>query len=190
MKHILKCYLPICILLLSCDSGDNIKRQYEQLTSDTISLCLNQMMAVSYDGDDILQVKTNCMSNCAKKMVVFADTSLCTTCYIKQMPNWYNLIDSVKRDYGASVEFCFIINVQKQKLDEILKTFEQVNFDYPCFLDTSCVFRRANKNIPDNNLFHNFLLDESNNVIMVGNPQTNKKINWLLFQYLKDLHKK
>ena len=106
------------------------------------------------------------------------------------MPNWYNMIDSVKRDYGASVEFCFIINVQKQKLDEILKTFEQVNFDYPCFLDTSCVFRRANKNIPDNNLFHNFLLDESNNVIMVGNPQTNKKINWLLFQYLKDLHKK
>ena len=67
MKHILKCYLPICILLLSCDSIDNVKRQYEQLTSDTISLCLNQMMAVSYDGDDILQVKTNCMSNCAKK---------------------------------------------------------------------------------------------------------------------------
>lgn len=66
-------------------------------------------------------------------MVVFADTSLCTTCYIKQMPNWYNLIDSVKRGYGDSVEFCFIINVQKQKLDEILKTFEQVNFDYPCF---------------------------------------------------------
>ena len=58
MKHILKCYLPICILLLSCDSRDNVKRQYEQLTSDTISLCLNQMMAVSYDGDDILQVKT------------------------------------------------------------------------------------------------------------------------------------
>ena len=57
MKHILKCYLPICILLLSCDSRDNVKRQYEQLTSDTISLCLNQMMAVSYDGDDILQVK-------------------------------------------------------------------------------------------------------------------------------------
>mgnify|MGYP004460569751 CR=1 FL=1 len=67
MKHILKCYLPICILLLSCDSRDNVKRQYEQLTSDTISLCLNQMMAVSYDGDDILQVKTNCMSNCVKK---------------------------------------------------------------------------------------------------------------------------
>ena len=109
MKHILKYYLPLCILLLSCDSRDNIKRQYEQLTSDTISLCLNQMMSVSYDGDDILQVKTNCMSNCAKKMVVFADTSLCTTCYIKQMPNWYNLIDSVKRGYGDSVEFCFIL---------------------------------------------------------------------------------
>ena len=99
------------------------------------------------------------------------------------------MIDSVKRGYGDSVEFCFIINVQKQKLDEILKTFEQVNFDYPCFLDTSCVFRRANKSIPDNNLFHTFLLDESNNVIMVGNPQTNEKIRRLLFQYLKDLHK-
>ncbi len=39
------------------------------------------------DGDDILQVKTNCMSNCAKKMVVFADTSLCTTCYMRISPN-------------------------------------------------------------------------------------------------------
>ena len=90
MKHILKCYLPICILLLSCDSRDNVKRQYEQLTSDTISLCLNQMMAVSYDGEDILQVKTNCMSNCVKKMVVFADTSLCTTCYMRISPQWYH----------------------------------------------------------------------------------------------------
>lgn len=189
MKYNLKYYLQICILLLSCNSGDDMKRQYDQLTSDTISLCLNQMMAVSYDGDDILQVKMNCMSNCTNKIVVFADTSLCTPCYIKQMPNWYNLIDSVKSDYGNSVEFCFVISVQKQNLDAILKTFEQVNFDYPCFLDTSCVFRRTNKNIPDNSLFHAFLLDESNNVVMVGNPQTNIKIRRLLLRYLKESEK-
>lgn len=42
------------------------------------------------DGDDILQVKTNCMSNCAKKMVVFADTSLCTTCYMRISSQWYH----------------------------------------------------------------------------------------------------
>ena len=83
-------------------------------------------MAVSYNVDDILQVKKNCMSSC-KKLVVYADTSLCFPCYVKQLPNWYNLINSVKRDCGESVEFCFIINVQKQKLNEKKKQkFEEM----------------------------------------------------------------
>ena len=189
MKRILIYCLQICVLLSSCDSRDNIRRQYELLASDTINLCINRMMAVSYNVDDILQVKKNCMSSC-KKLVVYADTSLCFPCYVKQLPNWYNLTNSVKRDCGESVEFCFIINVQKQKLNEILEAFNQVGFDYPCFLDTSNVFRKANKNIPDNNLFHTLLLNDSNNVVMVGNPQTNIKIRELLFRYLKDDRRK
>lgn len=51
------------------------------------------------------------------------------------------------------------------------------------------MFRRTNKNIPDNSLFHAFLLDESNNVVMVGNPQTNIKIRRLLLRYLKENEK-
>ena len=189
MKLMLKIHLLICIILLSCNSTDKIKREYEQIVSDTICLCLNQMLAVSYDDDDIAHVKSNCMSNRTKKIVVFADTTLCTSCYIKQMPNWYNLINFVKRKYGDSVEFCFIINSREQELEDILRTLKYVGFDYPSFVDTLSVFRKVNKNIPDNNLFHSFLLDESNNVVMVGNPQQNPKIKKILFKYLES-HKR
>lgn len=184
MKQLLNIQLLVCMFLFSCNSRDIVEKEYEQLISDTICLCLDQMLVVSYDSCDIPQVKSNCMSNRTKKMVIYADISLCTSCYIKQMPNWYSLINEVKRDYGNSVEFCFIINCQKQELDDIFSTLKYVSFDYPSFVDTSSVFRKVNKNIPENNLFHCFLLDETNSVVMVGNPQQNSRIKELLSQYL------
>ena len=48
-------------------------------------------------------------------------------------------------------------------------------FDYPILLDTLGEFEKLNPHLPKNGTFHTFLLDENNNVILVGNPLRNKK---------------
>lgn len=50
------------------------------------------------------------------------------------------------------------------------------SLDYPVLLDTLGEFEKLNPHLPKNKALHTFLLDENNNVILVGNPLHNKKI--------------
>ena len=50
----------------------------------------------------------------------------------------------------------------------------------PVFGDTLSIFRRHNPQIPNNKLFHTFLLDESDRVLLVGSPLRNERVDKLL----------
>jgi len=40
--------------------------------------------------------------------------------------------------------------------------------------------------LPKDNLLHTFLLDENNNVILVGNPVRNKKIKEMFYKIVEE----
>ncbi len=56
-----------------------------------------------------------------------------------------------------------------------------MRFDYPVFLDTAGVFERSNPGLPANPVFHTFLLDRENRVVLVGSPIGNAKM-WDLYK--------
>jgi hypothetical protein len=56
-------------------------------------------------------------------------------------------------------------------------------FDYPVWIDTEDSFNGTNK-LPDNSIFHSFLIDRQNKVAAVGNPFENPKIKELYLNML------
>ena len=54
--------------------------------------------------------------------------------------------------------------------------FQEKTIPQTIFVDTANVFTESNPNIPSESMYHTFLLDENNNVILVGNPIVNEKI--------------
>ena len=59
-------------------------------------------------------------------------------------------------------------------------------FDYPILLDTLREFEKLNPHLPKNRALHTFLLDENNNVILVGNPLHNKKIEEMFYKIVEE----
>ena len=58
--------------------------------------------------------------------------------------------------------------------------------NYPIILDTLGQFAKLNPHLPKNKALHTFLLDENNNVILVGNPLHNKKIKEMFYRIVED----
>jgi hypothetical protein len=67
------------------------------------------------------------------------------------------------------------------KLDEVLRTLEMVQFDYPVFIDEHGAFPAANPHIPADSRFHTFLLDKNGKVVVVGDPVNNPDL-WELYK--------
>ena len=57
---------------------------------------------------------------------------------------------------------------------------------YPIYMDTTGVFRRTNPQLPSNPMLHTFLLDENNEVLAVGNPLENEKIDRMFWRTVKE----
>ena len=53
-------------------------------------------------------------------------------------------------------------------------------------MDTLGVFIDDNKHIPHHPDMHTFLLDEDNNVLLVGNPLENEKIEEMFWQIVEE----
>ena len=54
------------------------------------------------------------------------------------------------------------------------------------FIDSVNVFMEANPNIPSESMFHTFLLDDNNKVILVGNPIFNKQIDDMMLSIVEE----
>ena len=52
--------------------------------------------------------------------------------------------------------------------------------------DTTGVFRRTNPQLPSNPMLHTFLLDENNEVLVVGTPLVNEKIDRMFWRTVKE----
>ena len=116
------------------------------------------------------------------KLVVFFDSVGCSSCQVKQMNQWQEIIDFSKATKQKfNIVFIFSPKIGKSFLHEVRNSLRASQFSYPVFIDTLSSFLSANPAIPDDKRFHTFLLDENNKVVLVGNPQGNEKL-WQLYK--------
>lgn len=119
------------------------------------------------------------------KLVVYADSVECTSCAINHIDSWERFIVYAEQ-FDNRLRFYFIFSPMKKELHGTELMISNKMFDYPIVLDTLREFEKLNTHLPTNRSLHTFLLDENNNVILVGNPMHNKRIEEMFYKIVEE----
>ncbi len=177
MKNIV---LMIVLILLCCceNKNEEIRQNIEQLKSQPISLSLDKMR-LYYKAVNNDRVEKDL------KLIVYIDSTMCSSCYLKSIDRWYYLLDSL---YAKSDNFepIFIMSPKKTEVNAIKYKLDFLKFDYPIYLDSMGIFDGNNPHMPKESMYHTFLLDKRNYVLFVGNPLNNTKISEKILSILDE----
>ncbi|MDR2406652.1 MAG: hypothetical protein LBE13_00840 [Bacteroidales bacterium] len=111
------------------------------------------------------------------KILLPIDSSGCTDCRLKLF-EWKRLIAEADTTLNAQLSFLFFF--QPKNKSEIFFLLRSNQFDYPVFLDCNNEINQLN-HFPTEEIYQCFLLNQSNKVLMIGNPVLNSKV-WELYK--------
>lgn len=177
----------ICSLICACNSQKKeLQEKCEKLQSKEIEIPYEQMVCWTSDS-----IKAISPWNRAKlKMIHYVDSAACSTCYLNKIAKNEQLF---RMEKFSNNEFynIFIINPSNKAKKRLEMDFNDKLIPQTIFVDSANVFTEVNPNIPSESMYHTFLLDENNKVILVGNPNANEKIAEMLLSIVeKKLGKK
>ena len=114
------------------------------------------------------------------KMIVFFDSTFCSSCHYPDMAFWGEVI-SYSKATQLQFEPIFIFSPRKEDINLLKQNLIQSMFEWPLFIDESGTFIKINSIIPQDRRFHTFLLDYDNKIILVGNPINNDDL-WSMYK--------
>lgn len=150
------------------------------MQANSIVLPLNEMNCILKGNDTLFSSSTKGL-----KYVVYSDTSSCSYCDLGKVLKWNKILKS-SGQYSDDISFCFIFHPSLEKFSNFNFHLRTLEIPIPVYVDTLGIFERVNPQIPSNPVLHTFLLDEQNNVLLVGNPLENKKIENLFWQIVEE----
>lgn len=175
MKHTL---LLLFLSLLSCTRGTALEEELSLLRSTPIQL--PEKSIITYLGKDTLATD---YFKSKYKMVIYTDSTSCSSCALNKLYLWKDLIEWSDKS-GDSIKYYFVFNPPMS--DNIRLSLRNSLLDYPMLLDSLGEFERLNPHLPKNKAMHTFLLDENNNVVLVGNPLHNPKIEKMFNEIVEE----
>ena len=162
--------IVISVLLSSC----HLKKT-KMVDEDFKNFYLSTIQCVDIlSKSDSIDCKWNHSTN---KIVVYYDSINCAPCELKLLPRWRHMILEMK-EYRSYLDFVFIFNTSNK--EEIKSVFEEFGFEFLFYCDTNGDFKKCN-NIPKNSLYHTFLLNKNNEVVLIGSPIGNSSL-WDLYK--------
>ena len=181
-RRIVRVVLCLSVLLscLGCTDKDRIAHDIQQLVSHKVEVPYGRLVA--YRGHNPYK---DYSQKAPLKLIVYVDSTECSSCYIGNIRKWEPLLDSLWV-YKDILRVTILLSPSESERGLAFEKLKYSKFKYPLCIDTCNAFASANKHIPANKVCHIFLLDEDNEVILVGNPIGNKKINDLLDGILKE----
>lgn len=111
-----------------------------------------------------------------KRIVVYIDGT-CFNC-AEDFYKWSRVVDSLK---SKDVSFIFYFHILDIKVMQ--PYFRQWRFTHPIVIDTANVFYKKN-DLSLIKLYQSFVLDESNKVIVFGNPVYSEDIKELYYEVI------
>mgnify|MGYP003213882413 FL=1 len=153
----------ITILFIACSTND-MEKDYKRLKSENINLPQYQTFIIN--GKECSNINR---PNGKLKLIVFCDSTSCNSCAIEAIYSWEDYIK-----YAEKLEnqlcYYFIFTPRKKDIANVRTTLDMTDFNYPIVFDSTGFFRKLNPHIPMNKMFHTFLIDGNNRIVMVGNP--------------------
>ena len=174
-------FLIFLFFVFSCSDKNKLKKDLTQLQSREISISLEKMQH-QINGRDTLMAD---FTDSELKLVVYSDSSACSSCAIKRMYNWDSFIKYAEK-YQGRLKFYFLFYPARKDIKALKFDLRANTFDYPIFIDSAGVFEKENTHLPKNHQLHTFLLDKDNKVILVGNPLENKKIEEMFYKIVEE----
>lgn len=175
-------FVMIILLLLSCSyRTKKIHNTIEKMRTSPVLIPYGQMTC--WTNDSLKQ--TIPWKNSKLMLVHYLDSTTCSSCYLKKNC----MIESVvKLEEKTNNKFynLYIVNPDKKTMNTLAEEYSNREIPQTIFIDTTNVFLQANPHIPLEDIYHTFLLDENNNVILVGNPYLNDKVMDLLLSLIED----
>ena len=110
------------------------------------------------------------------KILTYVDSIGCSSCKMG-LQQWKQLIDSCKIQH-IDVSFLFIVHSSNFRYFTQELLIE--DFDYPVIYDYENLFDKLNA-FPKDPLFHTFLLNKENKVLLIGSPINNPNM-WQLYK--------
>lgn len=160
---------------------NQIKNEIKQMQSQRFNIDTKQMIQTVNGKDTIIHFKKDHIL----KLVIFTDSTSCTSCAMKQMYHWDPFIDKAYKS-NHMLQLMFVFSPKKNEIDLLNKSLKIAIYDYPIYIDTLSVFEKMNPHLPKNKALHTFLLDEHNQVILVGSPLYNKKIEEMFYKIVEE----
>ena len=173
-------YLNICCLTFfySCSNQEAIIQKITQMQETPLIVPLTEMEY--WEPDEKLEI--NHIDN-NYRLVVYTDSSQCTPCFISHLSDWYELL-SLERNGKLNVTF--IIEPPSTQYDKTMERINNVQFFHPLYIDSNCKLRKNNPQIPNESMFHTFLLNKNNQIVLVGNPLHNNQIEKMLKEIISN----
>lgn len=157
--------------MTGCNSFKNkVKKNVELMQSTPISITYEDFKCWTNDS-----IKKNAPWKYAKlKLVHYIDSAQCSTCYLTKLIILEPFFDLEKESKKNFYNIFIVEPGSKMKNWRILTyNYEQKLTPPTLFIDTAHIFLDKNPNIPKENMYHIFLIDENDKVIFVGNPHNN-----------------
>lgn len=171
-----------CCLFYSCDSQKKeVQNKVEEMQSMSIKIPYERMAC--WTNDSIYAISP---WNIAKlKLVHYVDSATCSSCFLHKAAtnDFLHRMSALPSNEFFNV---FIISPGDKAKKKLEIAFREKRIPQTIFVDSANVFMEANSNIPPESMYHTFLLDESNNVILVGNPMVNKQIEDMMLAIVEE----
>lgn len=165
----------LLIMLLSC-TDNKIKEHVLIMNDSPINMNLTNCHTKYLGKDTVLPNTDN------YKLVVFIDSLTCSTCFLSHLVDYYEINDSLQKVNGSTI---IVINPKSSQINEIKSLLKYERHPLWCIIDEHAKFLKLNPHIPSERRFHTFLLDNNNNVILIGDPTKNRKIKSMIYHTLQ-----
>lgn len=119
----------------------------------------------------------------SKKLILYVDSTSCSSCFIGKLINYFEVNDSLK---SKSSQLVVILQPKENQHEEVIKRLHNERYPFWCIVDTEGEFIKNNPGIPDNQLLHSFTIDGDNKIVLIGDPTRNEKIRNLLLKVIED----
>lgn len=164
--------LTLMSIVISCENK-KFSNEIKQLQSTPINLSCCKDAVFIRNG-----VETNYSdADSVYKLIIYIDSTSCSPCFISSMLEYTETIETFD---SAGVSTLFIFEPARQHEQDVIASIKRNAYPFQTVVVSNRRFSALNPHIPSTTVLHSFLLNENNNVTIVGNPVLNPKIRELM----------
>lgn len=127
---------------------------------------------VCVQNGEIFPVPDSVLS--APKLLVFADSTDCTSCLITKLPLFEKMFSLAKESGRFNV--MILLCPAREEYEETLMWISLLDYPFPVYFDSELSFRSLNPFFPDDSRLHTVSVDAKGNIVLVGDPRVNDKM--------------